>query len=171
MNWISSLSPAQLRWFGSGVVFSLFVLVAGVFFQPTPEVVDASRFTVAMTIRETAPALGVTGKSPARDLKLPLDVDKDKPLAELGIDHAGSSRLLTPEMIQEAERVFCMTQGHVQAAQALVQHDPVMSSKITLLDPDGDLDDPIGMGQAAYDALARVFMELIPRRLKEVMQR
>jgi hypothetical protein len=33
------------------------------------------------------------------------------------------------------------------------------------LDPVGDVDDPIGMGQRAYDELAVYFAELIPQRV------
>ncbi len=35
--------------------------------------------------------------------------------------------------------------------------------------PDGDIEDPIGLDQSAYDALARKFLEIIPRRLKEML--
>ena len=38
-----------------------------------------------------------------------------------------------------------------------------------MLDPDHDIDDPIGLEQSAYDALAQEFLEIIPRRLKELM--
>ncbi len=92
-------------------------------------------------------------------------------LAQLGIDHTGASRLLTAEMIRQAERVYCMTSHHVRAAQALVQNDPALISRITLLDPNGDIDDPIGMDEEAYIALAEEFMDLIPRRIREVVHR
>jgi protein-tyrosine phosphatase len=69
------------------------------------------------------------------------------------------------EMIQNADVVFGMTSGHVQTARSLAG-DPD-DARIVRLDPDGDIADPIGMEQAAYDALAGQFMELIPRRLKE----
>ena len=35
--------------------------------------------------------------------------------------------------------------------------------------PDGDIEDPIGLDQSAYDALARKFLEIIQRRLKELL--
>ena len=55
----------------------------------------------------------------------------------------------------------------VEAAAALVAGEDHVS-KIQLLDPEGDVDDPIGGGREIYDRLAEQFMELIPRRLKEV---
>ena len=39
------------------------------------------------------------------------------------------------------------------------------------LDPGEHVDDPIGMGQQVYDALAKKFMDLIPRRLQETLDR
>ena len=42
-------------------------------------------FTTAMSIREIAPKLDVTGKSLAREFGLPLDVPKGKPLEKLGV--------------------------------------------------------------------------------------
>ena len=47
--------------------------------------------------------------------------------------------------------------------------DPQQEQRVLLLDTDGDIDDPIGMGQEAYNALAQRLMEVVPRRLKEVV--
>lgn len=86
-------------------------------------------------------------------------------LRALGIEHRGTSKPLTGDMIRKAEVVFCMTAGHVKTAEALAPGE----GKIVFLDPDGDIEDPIGLGQEAYDALARRFMELIPARLSEAL--
>jgi ferredoxin len=40
-----------------------------------------------MTIKQIAPKLGVTGKALARELSLPLNVSKNKPLKKIGISH------------------------------------------------------------------------------------
>ena len=48
-------------------------------------------FNVEMSIRDIALKLNVTGKALARELKLPLDISKQKPLRVLGI---------TPENLQ-----------------------------------------------------------------------
>jgi protein-tyrosine-phosphatase len=90
-------------------------------------------------------------------------------LSELGIEHDGGSTPLSMEMIQKAELIFCMTESHRLVAIELVSDSPQNQVKIQLLDPDGDIEDPIGMGQPAYDALAVRLTELIPRRLKEVL--
>ncbi len=90
-------------------------------------------------------------------------------LAALGIEHDGLSKPLKPEMIRNADVVFCMTGVHVEAAESMVADDPKEKAKVMLLEPGGQIEDPIGMGQAAYDLLAAKFMELIPRRLKETL--
>ena len=71
-------------------------------------------------------------------------------------------------MIRNAEVIFCMTSGHVAAAQGLLGDDDD-GDKITRLDPDVDIEDPLGSDQGAYDSLAERFMQLIPPRLKGVL--
>jgi len=90
-------------------------------------------------------------------------------LANLGIEHDGRSKRLTAQMIHKADAVLVMTAGHLSGARALVADSPADLEKIQLLDPEGDLEDPIGMGQDAYDSLGQRLMMLIPRRLKDVL--
>ncbi len=88
-------------------------------------------------------------------------------LAALGIDHTGTSTPLTGEMVRNADIVFGMTEGHVRAARAAAGDKA--ADRVVRLDPDTDIDDPIGLDRSAYDALAQAFLEIIPRRLKEFM--
>ena len=89
-------------------------------------------------------------------------------LAARGIEYDGISKPLTADMIRKADVVFCMTLGHVAAAQGLLGDDDG-DDKITRLDPDADIEDPLGSDQGAYDLLAERFMHLIPPRLKGVL--
>jgi protein-tyrosine-phosphatase len=89
-------------------------------------------------------------------------------LDRYGIAPDGTSTPLTAEMIRQAAVVFAMSASHVAAARALVAGEEDEIAKIHLLDPDGDIADPLGGGQAEYDRLAAWFMELVPRRMKEV---
>ncbi len=91
-------------------------------------------------------------------------------LARLGIGFDGRSLRLTPEMIRRADLVLCMTESHAQAARSLVAGDPDALAKIALVDPSGDVEDPIGLGQDAYDRLARRLSRVIPLRLQELLQ-
>ncbi len=88
-------------------------------------------------------------------------------LTARGIDHGGTSKPLTAQMIRNADLVLGLTEGHVRFARDLAgnEHD----ERIMRLDPEVDIEDPIGLDQSAYDALARRLMELIPRRLKELI--
>ncbi len=86
-------------------------------------------------------------------------------LAALGIEFRGTSKPLTADMIRNADLVVAMTEGHAAAARSLVDGED--TTMIVRLDPERDVEDPIGLDQSAYDALARWFSEVIPPRLKE----
>lgn len=91
-------------------------------------------------------------------------------LEEHGIEHDGQSSSLTAEMIRNASLVLCMTEAHQSSARGLVKDDEAMQAKIQLLDPGHDMPDPIGQGQAAYDALRDRMLELLPGRLTEFLE-
>jgi hypothetical protein len=91
--YLTRLSPRQKMWFIVSVVAALLITVLGILCEPDRPSQAGNQFTANMSIREIAPKLGVTGKGLARELALPLDTPKKKPLNELGIsqeqlDHA-----------------------------------------------------------------------------------
>ena len=61
------------------------IVAAGWILGPVEPVISTSSFTTEMSIREIAPELEVTNKALARELGLPIDVPKRKPLEKLGI--------------------------------------------------------------------------------------
>ena len=71
-------------------------------------------------------------------------------------------------MIRNADAVLGMTASHVLAARQLVRGEPA-EAKIQPIDPAGDVDDPIGMDQPVYDAVADRLSRVIPTRLREVL--
>jgi len=91
-------------------------------------------------------------------------------LRRMGIEHHGRSTPLSAEMVRRADLVLCMTGHHAEAVRGLVGDDPDATARVATLDPAGDIEDPIGMGQDAYDRLAERLIELIPRRLEELLQ-
>jgi protein-tyrosine-phosphatase len=97
----------------------------------------------------------------------PLSPETLRALTGMGIHHRGTAKALTAEMIRKADVVLCMTAQHEEAARALVTDEPEHAGKVQRLDPAHDIEDPIGSGQEAYDALAERLERLIPRRLKE----
>jgi protein-tyrosine-phosphatase len=90
-------------------------------------------------------------------------------LEGMGLEHQGWSKLLNAEMIRKADFVLCMAGEHVEAAKALVAGEAEHEAKVVPLDPDADLEDPVGLGQSAYDGLARKLRTLVPRRLTELL--
>ena len=73
--------------------------------------------------------------------------------AELGADNSRHrSRMLTRELIQQADLVLCMTDSHVAAAVSLA---PEHAENVRRLDPGGDVPDPVGGGPAVYRKTAR----------------
>jgi len=72
-------------WFFVSVVAALLIIALGILCEPDRALHGGSQFTENMSIREIAPKLNVTGKGLARELALPLDVPKNKPLNKLGI--------------------------------------------------------------------------------------
>ncbi len=63
----------------------LVLITAGIFLNPPAEPAKTVNVSVEMSIRDIAPTLNVTGKALARELGLPIDVSKSKPLSTLGI--------------------------------------------------------------------------------------
>jgi len=90
-------------------------------------------------------------------------------LATLGIQHEGRSKRLTAEMVRAADVVLAMTPSHADAARRLVSGEPEHESKVMPVDPRSAMEDPIGMGQDAYDRLARRLLQGLPERLRELL--
>ncbi|MDB5298269.1 MAG: ywlE [Phycisphaerales bacterium] len=74
------------------------------------------------------------------------------------------SRQLTPELIHQADMIFAMGRGHAAAVAAMA---PSARSKVATLDPEGDIEDPIGGDPGLYQSLAGELRRLIERRLSE----
>jgi protein-tyrosine-phosphatase len=76
-----------------------------------------------------------------------------------------SARSLTVELAHEVERIFCMTEAH---RDAVIGMFPAAAAKTHCLDPEGDIEDPIGKGLGAYLSCARRIHILVRSRLDEI---
>lgn len=86
-------------------------------------------------------------------------------LQKRGVDLAGHrSRPLTPELIHEADVIYCMTQSHRQAALAMA---PTAENKVQPLDPEQDVEDPIGGDLKTYQRCAELIHQRLIQRLQE----
>ncbi len=83
-----------------------------------------------------------------------------------GVDissHRG--QVLTAELIHAADYVFGMTDHHVEAIHDL---SPSAKARIDRLNPEGDVEDPLGGNVVLYMQLADTMEKLIRRRLEDV---
>ncbi|MDT7688856.1 MAG: hypothetical protein QOE46_1615 [Acidobacteriota bacterium] len=78
---------------------------------------------------------------------------------------AHSARNLSPEDVQQVERIFCMTREH---RNAVIELEPAAAAKTHCLDPAGDVEDPFGRGPAAYVDCARRIRSLVRLRFDEL---
>lgn len=74
------------------------------------------------------------------------------------------SRPLTIELIQQADAIYTMSGGHSRAVMMML---PSAAQKVQRLDPENEIDDPIGGDLELYNDLARRLLKLIEARLAE----
>lgn len=87
---------------------------------------------------------------------------------EKGIDMTGHrSRTLELPDVRDCDFIFVMTHTHLEH---LLQIWPGAESKCALLDPKGDIADPIGAGKRIYSACALQIENAVERRLCEIMK-
>jgi protein-tyrosine-phosphatase len=112
------------------------------------------------TVGARATSAGVTARVGA-----PMTDAAQRTLSSLDVPappHA--ARNLTEELALEAEMLFCLTRAH---RRAVVEMFPSVAAKTHCLDPDGDIDDPIGHGPEVYLSCAERIRALVRWRLDE----
>ncbi len=86
-------------------------------------------------------------------------------LRDIGVDLTRHrSRPLSVELIHQADAIFTMGRSHAHAVRSLV---PSAADKVQTLNPDGDIDDPIGSDVGVYKELAGHLQTLIEKRIDE----
>lgn len=76
------------------------------------------------------------------------------------------SRQLTPELIHAADYIFTMGRSHTQAVLAMA---PSAASRVIPINPDGDVEDPIGGDLSLYQEVASTFERLIKDRFEQTL--
>jgi hypothetical protein len=79
ISYLRRLSKAQWEWLIGSLAVCIAIVTVGWALEPRGEQAHPS-FSTAMSIRDIAPKLGVTGKALARELGLPPDVPRGKPV-------------------------------------------------------------------------------------------
>ncbi len=86
-------------------------------------------------------------------------------MAGLDLDlTAHRARPLTPQLIEEADLIYCMTRDH---RASVLQMAPSAEDRTMTLRPEGDVPDPIGQDQAAYQHCAEVIEKALRQRFEE----
>ncbi len=130
-----------------------------------------SPMAAAIAQAELAPANGVGVLSAGVSARPgePMTREAGQVLDELGVD-AGRhrSRAVTPELIEAADAVWCMTRAQRDAVVAMAPH---AAERTFCLDPKADVPDPVGQPLHVYRACAARLQELVRRRLTEWRER
>jgi protein arginine phosphatase len=88
-------------------------------------------------------------------------------LRAMGLDLARHrSRPLSVELIHQADFIFTMSQSHAETVASLV---PAAAAKVSALDPERDIEDPIGGDQSLYTQVAEQLKNLIEKRLAQIV--
>lgn len=82
---------------------------------------------------------------------------------QVGFSHH-ASQSLTPQIAERADRIFCMTQSH---RQRVIEEFSVPPDKVQLLDPHGDIEEPLESDSEAFLNCASRIWTLISKRLDE----
>ncbi len=87
-------------------------------------------------------------------------------MQRIGVDiSTHRSQPLTRDLIDWASVVVGMSQSHLDQ---VLEIDPGATPKLLRLNPEQDIDDPIGQTQEVYDQTAREIKRLLQARLKEL---
>ena len=86
MSYLTRLSGPQRLWLAATLIAMITIVGVGWILEPKGDPVAAPSFTTDLTIRQIAPQIDTTGFALAKELELPSSVDKDTPLAELGVE-------------------------------------------------------------------------------------
>jgi protein-tyrosine-phosphatase len=97
----------------------------------------------------------------------PLTPQAQEALRRIGVPvPRHSARNLTADLARHVEAIFCMTRAH---REAVIDAHPSAAEKTYCLDPDGDIEDPIGGGLEDYLNCARQIHRLVRWRLDEAL--
>ena len=97
---------------------------------------------------------------------MPPAADAVKVLGAMGTDiQKHRSAPLTDDLLRRADMIFTMTQAH---REEIISRSPTAREKTFTLDPDGDINDPIGQGEQVYRKTAQRLEKLIRNRVVEM---
>ena len=124
----------------------------------------AARLKIPFEALDTAHARALSAGVSAK-VGAPMTSEAQQALRALDIPAAPhAARSLTAELAQQVEMIFCMTRAH---REAVIEMVPSAAEKTHCLDPEADIEDPIGGGMEAYMKCVGRIHSLIRWRLDE----
>ena len=125
----------------------------------------ASRFNLSLDELDQAMVKAVSAGVSAK-VGLPMTADAKQALSLLGFHANGHrARNLTVELADRAHKIFCMTEAQKSSVLNII---PTALDRTECLDPDGDIEDPIGKGIDAYVECALLMHRMIRERFNEI---
>ena len=125
----------------------------------------AKRLRIPFAAAGEAPMQALSAGLSARE-GAPMTTEAKQALHSIGISANGHrANNLTAELALQVERIFCMTQAH---RNAVIEIAPAAAEKTVCLDPDGDVEDPMGSELANYVNCARRIHSLVRLRFDEI---
>lgn len=144
----------------------LFVCSGNTCRSPIAAAIGNAEIAARLNTRIDPARLSAFSAGIAANVGAPMTPEAQEVLRSLGIPvMPHSARNLTPELAHQVETIFCMTQAHRNAVINLV---PGLAAKTQCLDPNGDVDDPMGKGMAAYVSCAQRIHSLVRLRFDEL---
>jgi protein-tyrosine-phosphatase len=125
----------------------------------------AARLQIPFEALETVNARALSAGVAAR-VGAPLTPEAQAVLRSMDVPvRPHAARNLTPQLADQAEMIFCMTSAQ---RKAVIDMIPTVAWKTYCLNPEGDVEDPIGMGLEAYVNCALSIQRLIRLRFNEI---
>jgi protein-tyrosine-phosphatase len=125
----------------------------------------ARRLRIPSAAAGEAPVQALSAGVSARE-GAPMTIEAKQALRAIGISANGHrASNLTAELAHQVEKIFCMTQAH---RNAVIEIAPAAAEKTLCLDPDGDVEDPMGSELANYVNCARRIHSLVRLRFDEM---
>jgi protein-tyrosine-phosphatase len=118
---------------------------------------------------ETLDGAGVKSLSAGVSARVgaPMTPEAQQALSRMGVPvPRHSARNLTAELARQVEMIFCMTRAH---RKAVIDSVPSAAGKTYCLDPDSDIEDPIGGGLEDYLKCAQHIHRLVSRHLDKAL--
>lgn len=124
----------------------------------------AARLKIPFEALDAADAYALSAGVSAK-VGAPMTLEAQEALHALNVPAAPHvARNLTAELAHQVEMIFCMTRAH---REAVIEMVPSAAGKTHCLDPEADIEDPIGGGMEAYVKCVSRIHSLIRWRLDE----